>query len=272
MTTITTDVITKYFVSRQEAGASNGTINRERQIIVRAFRLAVRAGKLAHAPHVPKLPEPKQPRKGFFERPEFDAIREKLPDHLRGLLTFFYWTGWRLSEALGLQVRQVSIAQGVVTLDPGQCKNADGREYHFGPLVELRDALKDQIASAERAGRGTNKIVTYMFHEPDGSAIKPSQWRKAWEAAREAAGYPTKKVHDFRRTAARNLDRAGVSRSVAMVMIGHKTESMYRRYSIVDETRMREEAEKLQAWATGQQKPTKASARVRQFRRQAGSA
>ena len=73
------------------------------------------------------------------------------------------------------------------------------------------------------------------------------------------APYPIKKkVHDFRRTAARNLERAGVSRSVAMGMIVHKTESMYRRYRFVDEVRSGEEAEKLQAWATGQQKPTKA--------------
>jgi hypothetical protein len=46
----------------------------------------------------------------------------------------------------------------------------------------------------------------------------------------------------------RILERAGVSRTVARTMIGHKTESMYRRSSIVDEARMREEAEKLQAW------------------------
>ena len=42
-----------------------------------------------------------------------------------------------------------------------------------------------------------------------------------------------------------------------------------RRYSIVDEAQMREEAEKLQAWATGQQRATKAGARVRQFRKRA---
>ena len=194
-------------------------------------------------------------------------MRDQLPAHLHGLLTFFYWTGWRLSEALGLEIRQVNIAAGVMTLDPAQCKNDDGREYHFGPLVELRDVLTAQVASAERIGRETDKIVLAVFHCPDGSAIKESQWRKAWEAARTAAGYPIKTVHDFRRTAARNLERAGVSRSVAMA--GHKTESMYRRYSIVDEVRMREEAEKLQAWATGQQKPTKAGGRVRQFKRSA---
>ena len=43
----------------------------------------------------------------------------------------------------------------------------------------------------------------------------------------------------------RNLERAGVSRSVAMKMIGHKTEAIYRRYAVVSETDLREGAEKL---------------------------
>jgi hypothetical protein len=54
--------------------------------------------------------------------------------------------------------------------------------------------------------------------------------------------------HDFRRTAVRNLERAGVPRSAAMRMVGHKTEAIYRRYAIVDEAMMREGAEKLGAF------------------------
>jgi len=47
------------------------------------------------------------------------------------------------------------------------------------------------------------------------------------------------------RTAVRNLERAGVPRSAAMAITGHKTETVYRRYAIVDESMMREAAEKL---------------------------
>ena len=60
-----------------------------------------------------------------------------------------------------------------------------------------------------------------------------------------AAGLPGRIPHDFRRTAVRNLERAGVPRSVAMKMVGHRTESVYRRYAIVDEAMLREGAEKL---------------------------
>jgi hypothetical protein len=47
--------------------------------------------------------------------------------------------------------------------------------------------------------------------------------------------------------AACNLERAGISRSVAMVMTGHKTESVYRRYVIVAESDLREADARLSA-------------------------
>lgn len=50
---------------------------------------------------------------------------------------------------------------------------------------------------------------------------------------------------DFRRTAVRNLERAGVPRSVALQMVGHKTEAIYRRYAIVNDADLRAAAVKL---------------------------
>ena len=58
-------------------------------------------------------------------------------------------------------------------------------------------------------------------------------------------------MHDLRRTAVRRLERCGVSRSVAMQLTGHKTESVYRRYAIVAEQDLREGVAKLAALHTG---------------------
>jgi integrase len=87
-----------------------------------------------------------------------------------------------------------------------------------------------------------------------------------WISACEAAGYPGKLIHDFRRTAVRNLERAGVPRSTAMQMVGHKTEAIYRRYAIVDEQMHREGAAKLEAWSLEMQAKAKAE-RKGQLRR-----
>jgi integrase len=64
---------------------------------------------------------------------------------------------------------------------------------------------------------------------------------------RQAA--PGRIPHDFRRTAVRNLDRQGVPRTVAMKMVGHKTEAIYRRYRIVDEQDLRDAAARMDAFA-----------------------
>jgi integrase len=87
-----------------------------------------------------------------------------------------------------------------------------------------------------------------VFHR-NGRQIK--SFRKAWANACEAAGVPGRIPHDLRRTAVRNLERAGVSRNVAMQLTGHKTESVYRRYAIVSESDLGAGLEKLGQLATG---------------------
>lgn len=83
-----------------------------------------------------------------------------------------------------------------------------------------------------------------MFHR-NGEPIR--SLRGSWNKACREAGLEGRLVHDLRRTAVRNLERAGVPRSVAMKLTGHKTESVYRRYAIVSEADLSEGVKKLSA-------------------------
>jgi hypothetical protein len=88
--------------------------------------------------------------------------------------------------------------------------------------------------------------------------MRIKSFRRAWVTACKKAGIPERVPHDFRRTAVRNLERAGVPRSTAMKMVGHRTESIYsiyRRYAIVDEAMLKEGAAKLQILHDTQQRP-----------------
>ena len=97
--------------------------------------------------------------------------------------------------------------------------------------------------------RIAHAITDRAIHASDGKRIK--SLRGAWGSACTAAGLPGRIPHDFRRTAVRNLEQVGVSRSAAMSMVGHKTEAIYRRYAIVDAGALREAAAKIDRAANG---------------------
>ena len=239
---IRTDTVRLYVAARQLEGAANATINRELSALKRMFSLAVQAGKLHAKPHIPMLREDNI-RTGFFEHQQFTAVRDHLPPALRSVATFAYYTGWRVqSEVLGLQWHQVDLKAGIVRLDPGTTKNREGRTFPLGMLDDLRDTVETQRAATDALQRTGGEIVPWVFHR-DGERIR--NFRKAWRAACKAAGCPGRIPHDFRRTAVRNLVRAGVPEKTAMQLTGHKTRAVFDRYDIVDESDLRVAASRL---------------------------
>jgi integrase len=254
-----------YVRSRLDAGAANGTINRELTSLKRMFTLAIRAQRVARRPHVEMLSEA-TPRSGFVERPQYEAILAKLPTAVRAVVAVAYLTGWRLaSEVLTRQWRHVDFGAGFLRLEPGETKNGAGRMFVLIP--ELRVVLQEQRERTTLVEQATGQVVPWIFHR-NGKPI--TSIRKAWDRACEAAGLPALIPHDLRRSAVRNLERAGVPRSTAMAMVGHKTESIYRRYAIVDEAMLREGALKLATYHDGAHEDAVSTRKVVQIGSKAG--
>ena len=72
-------------------------------------------------------------------------------------------------------------------------------------------------------------------------------FRETWAKACKAAGVPGLLFHDLRRTAARNLRRAGIAEGVIQRIGGWKTRSVFERYAIVTRTDIADAMRKLEA-------------------------
>ncbi len=180
-------------------------------------------------------------RQGFFERHDYESVMCYLPVLVRPAVQFAYLTGWRLhSEILPLQWRQVDLAGGVVRLEPTMSKTGQGRTFPLTP--ELRSLLEAQRAYTDRTQQQKGCIIPWVFHRA-GQRIK--SLRRAWQRACRRAGCPGRIPHDMRRTAVRNMVRAGIPERVAMQLSGRKTRTVFDRYNIVSEGDLHEAVRKL---------------------------
>lgn len=239
---ITSEQIRGYIVRRQSEGLANGTINRELAALKRMFRLASQQTPplVATTPYIPHLQE-NNVRQGFFTEDEYKVLRGLLPDHVKVPLIIAYWTGMRTGEVLRLQWDQLDLERGLLRLEPGTTKNKKGR------LVPL---VKEVIEALWRWKR------EMLLHYPTciwvchyrGERLRQVP-RKRWTKACDRAGLKGKVFHDLRRTAVRNMVRAGISERVAMVISGHQTRSIFDRYDIVSQTDLLAAKQRLEAFA-----------------------
>jgi integrase len=139
---------------------------------------------------------------------------------------------------------------GEVRLDPGTTKNGEGRVFPF--TRELRRVLEAQQQIADelkRSGTITRHVFCFTIGKKAGHGVTEGAFNKAWRKARVAAGCPGRIPHDFRRTAVRNLVRAGVPERVAMQLTGHKTRAIFERYNITSPADLRDAAQRLDQYA-----------------------
>ena len=236
---VTSARLRDYIAHRQQEGAASATINRELEAIQRAFALAVESDILSIAPKVPSLPE-HNARQGFFERAEFEAVLHHLDDDdLRDFCAWAYRTGMRPGEIKSLTWETFDRETWTLRLHAKHAKTGYGR------VLALEGPLRKIIERRLKARRLDCPVIFHRNGRPIGG------FRKTWTRACRAAGLEGKLLYDLRRTAVRNMVRAGVPERVAMTISGHRTRAVFDRYNIVSEDDLRAAVQKTSAYVEG---------------------
>jgi integrase len=238
---VSSDLVARYVDGRLKEKARNATVNRELAALKRMFRLGLYSTppKVNRLPKIPRLAE-NNIRKGFLEDGQFEKLVSHCPDlWFRAIVEVGRTYGWRIGELIQLRVRQVDLLAKVIRLEPGTTKNRDGREVSMTQNVF---ALLSQCVSGKEPD-------DFVFTRDDGQHVK--DFRETWRNACVAAGVPKLLFHDLRRTAARNLRRAGVAEGVIMKIGGWRTRSVFERYAIVSQTDISEAMRKLEVQQNG---------------------
>jgi integrase len=235
-TELTAEQIDNYVTQRLADGAAKATINRVTQLLGQAYGLAVERWHLNRTPSIRHLSEKGNERKGFFSGQEFLSVLAHLPDDLKDFVHFAYCTGMRSNEIKSLTWENVE--GDVIRLSAEDSKTGEARDI---PMVgKLAGILERRKTARQVEVNGVGELSRFVFHR---GGLPVGEFRKSWKSACKKAGV-NRLFHDFRRTAVRDMDRAGVSRRVAMEISGHKTESMYKRYNIVDKDDVRKALER----------------------------
>jgi integrase len=231
VSTITDERLRRYQADRLREGAERATIDREVELVVRAFRLARK--RVGQVPQVERLLRKHgNARQGFITPAQFDTIRAGIEDtDFRDWLEWFWWTGMRNGEISSLRWEGVEPGSPpTLTLFREHAKIGEPRK------VPILGSLKEILTRREaRRKPGCPLIFHRNGHGFQGNHGGLRLWcYEAWHDACAKAGLPDLYPYDLRRSAVRNLINSGVAEAVAMQITGHKSRETFRRYLIVD--------------------------------------
>lgn len=260
---VSSTLISEYVDERMSQRAANATINRELAALKRMFRL----GHYATPSLVARLPlfrhlQENNVRTGFLEDGQFERIVSYCPElWFRGLVECGRTYGWRVSELLNLRTRQVDVTQRTIRLEPGSTKNRDGRTvtmtanvWHLlGALIEGK--RPDDHVFTRNNGRPVKIFRTTWRNACVQAGVgqmlcvrcsKPMSEAECPKCHGKRSRYVGLIFHDLRRTAARDLRRAGIAEGVIMQIGGWRTRTVFERYNIISQADISEALGKLE--------------------------
>jgi integrase len=226
-TAVTTEKLNEYRTSRVDQGRSHATANRELSILRTAFHLGRKTTppKVLAVPYFKMTSEAGNVRQGFLTHEQYAKLRDALPEYLKPLFVVAAWTGIRKGELLSIRVNQVDLERGFINLRPGETKSGTAR------IVPVLAGDMDRYVRLAVEGVDGEDM---LFRNESGNPLK--DFRGAWKTATKSVGMEWLRPHDLRRTASRFMRNAGVPQTIRMRIMGHRTDSMDRRYGIIDDS------------------------------------
>jgi integrase len=233
-----TAAISDYIEKRKAEGAANGTINRGLTILSCAFTMAYNETprRVSRKLSFTRLPEPKG-RQGFVEQSQYRTLVAHCTEvYMKTMLALAYSFGFRKGELLTLKVSDVDILGGSIRLRTS--KNGEPRQ------VNLTEETRKLLAVCISGKNAEESVFTRT--ELSGKRVPVVDFRGTWDAVTKAAKCEGLLFHDLRRSAVRNMVRAGIPEVVCMKISGHKTRAVFDRYNIVSERDLADAAKKLE--------------------------
>jgi len=271
---LTSEGVDEYIQQRLAAGYAKASINRATQLLRQAYVLAN-----LPVPRIRHLSEKGNERRGFFTEQDVRRVSSNLSAELADFALFAWLTGMRKGEIASLRWEDVEGDELVLRAE--NSKNGEDRVIPFEG--ELATVIERRRAARQFKVKDDMRLSAYIFHRK-GEPIR--EFRKSWARACCMAGlgkmvcpkcgevvdakwkcgkcvttweyerlkYRGRIMHDFRRTAVRDMVRAGVPETVAMSISGHKTRSIFDRYNISDKRDQREALRATQLYRQQQAK------------------
>lgn len=218
--------IERFKAYRIEEGATKAEINRELSDLRRGFTIANERGPLSSKPYFALFDEPRK-RTTYWKEDEIKTLLEHWPNEwTKPIIQVMNWTGWRVSEAQGLQWTNVDWQQEHLILMEGTTKSKESRVFPYHFIAEMKVAL---IRQRERVAAH----IPWLFPREHGGPIR--NFEKDWRKALKACGFAGKKRHDFRSTALRRLLYVyHLPVDIAMRMVGWSSREMVDYYLVTE--------------------------------------
>jgi integrase len=242
---VSTADLSRLIVTLRDQGYADETVNRTMRCLRQAFGLqsAIRIPKFPPLPHG-------RPRDVLVTPDQQRALLAAMDDSdYCDAVEFKFETGWRGGEVLSLE--WPDIRHDTIRLKAQNTKTEEPRDY---PVEGVAEIISRRRAVASR-------VTGRVFHK-NGKPLSYECWRhRLYQAAVKAGlgsfdangcNYQGPKLHDSRRSAGTELIDSGVDPQVAMLLLGHKSDSMLRRYRIIKAETLAKAVRRRQAYVEQQ--------------------